>query len=107
LGAPASGPRQSQRGFEVQARHGYFAPDHVVIDAENFKEEIRKTVFSQEDIHDIPIVMTTELEKISDTQTKLTVVSIIDVAKLHFHQAGGKDGNEIEVVSALFDSPGD
>jgi len=94
------------RGFEVQARHGYFAPDHVVTGAENFREEIRKAVFSQEEIHDIPMVMTTELEKISDTQTKLTVVSIIDVAKLHFRKAGGKDVNEIEVVSALFDRNG-
>ena len=97
---------KDERGFEVEARHGYFAPDHVTTGAENFKEEIRKAVFSQEEIHDIPIVMTTELEKISDTQTKLTVVSIIDVAKLHFRQAGGKDANEIEVVSALFDRNG-
>ncbi|HLK63897.1 MAG TPA: VWA domain-containing protein [Bryobacteraceae bacterium] len=97
---------KDERGFEVQARHGYFAPDHVVTGAEDFKEEIRRAVFSQEEIHDIPIVMTTESEKISDTQTKLTVVSIIDVAKLHFRQAGGKDANEIEVVSALFDRNG-
>jgi hypothetical protein len=97
---------KDEHGFEVQARHGYFAPDHVVTGAENFREEIRKAVFSQEEMHDIPIVMTTELEKISDTQTKLTVVSIIDVAKLHFRQAAGKDANEIEVVSALFDRNG-
>ena len=33
-------------------------------------------------------------------------MSIIDVAKLHFRKAGGKDANEIEVVSALFDRNG-
>ena len=97
---------KDERGFEVQARHGYFAPDHLVTGVENFKEEIRKAVFSKEEIHDIPLVMTTELEKISDTQTKLTVVSTIDVVKLHFRHADGKDANEIEVVSALFDRNG-
>jgi hypothetical protein len=97
---------KDKRGFEVQARHGYFAPDHAVTGAENSRDEIRTAVFSKEEVHDIPVVMTTELEKISDTQTKLTVVSTIDVARLHFRRVDGKDANEVDVVSALFDRDG-
>jgi VWFA-related protein len=97
---------KDERGFEVQARHGYYAPDHVASSAENFKDEIHKAVFSREEIHDIPIEMTTELSKISDSETKLTIVSNIDVTKLHYRVVDGKDTNEIEVVCSLFDRNG-
>jgi hypothetical protein len=62
---------KEERDLDVQARLGYYAPDHLAPTgekaAENAKEEIHQAIFGREEIHDIPIDMTTELSKISDT----------------------------------------
>src|SRR5204863_147395 len=49
--------------FSVQARHGYFAPRSASDPAEVTKEEIQEALFSQEEIHNIPIDLQTQYFK--------------------------------------------
>jgi hypothetical protein len=97
---------KEERGLDVQARNGYYAPNHLVSTAENAKEEIHKAIFGREEIHDIPIDMATELSKISDTETKLTIVAKVDITRLHYRKVDGKNSDDVEVVCGLFDRNG-
>ena len=106
---------KEERGLDVQARNGYYALDHLAPTGENAgknaKEEIHKAIFGREEIHDIPIDMTTELSKISDTEssdseTKLTIVASVDITRLHYRKVDGKNSDDVEVVCGLFDRNG-
>ena len=63
-------------------------------------------MFGREEIRDIPIDMATELSKISDSETKLTIVAKVDITKLHYRKADGKNSDDVEVVCGLFDRNG-
>src|SRR6266404_4318151 len=41
--------------FNIQARHGYYAPRTIADPAEAAKEEIQEALFSQDEIHDLPV----------------------------------------------------
>jgi len=97
---------KEERGLDVQARNGYYAPNHLVSASEIAKEEIHKAVFGREEIHDIAIDMTTELSKISDSETKLTIVASVDITKLPYRKVDGKNSDDVEVVCSLFDRNG-
>ncbi len=43
------------RKYEVQARHGYFAPKKVNNPAEKVDQEIHDAVYSQDEIADLPL----------------------------------------------------
>ncbi len=93
-------------GFSVRARAGYYAPNHLANGAEEAREEITQTLFSREELHDIPAAMHTEFLKTSDDEARLTVTTRIDVRRLRFRKAEGRNGNELLVVSGLFDRNG-
>jgi VWFA-related protein len=95
-----------ERGLDVQARNGYYAPNHLATAAENAKEEIHKAMFGREEIHDIAIDIATELSKVSDSETKLTIVANVDITKLPYRKVDGKNSDDVEVVCGLFDRNG-
>jgi hypothetical protein len=97
---------KGERGIDVQARNGYYAPNHLVSARENAKEEIHKAMFGREEIHDIAIETSTELSRISDSETKLTVVASVDITRLHYRKVDGKNSAAVEVVCGLFDRNG-
>jgi VWFA-related protein len=97
---------KEERGLDVQARNGYFAPNHLASAGENAKDEIRKAIFGREEIHDIAIDMATELSKISESETKLTIVASVDITRLPYRRVDGKNSDDVEVVCSLFDRNG-
>jgi VWFA-related protein len=97
---------KDQSGLDVQARNGYYAPNRSASAAENAKDEIHKAIFGREEIQDIPVEMTKELSRISDSETKLTVVAKVDITKLHYRKVDGKNSDDVEVVCSLFDRNG-
>ncbi len=97
---------KDERRFDVQARLGYYAPNHLASAGENAEEEIHKAMFGRDELHDIPIGLATELSKISDSETKLTVVASVDITGLHYRKVDGKNSNDVEVVCGLFDRNG-
>ena len=92
--------------FTVQARKGYYAPRQAVGEAEQARQQIEDEVFSQEELHDLPVEMHTQFFKTGDEQAKLSVLVRLDVRHLHYRKADGRNNNNLTVVSAVFDRNG-
>jgi VWFA-related protein len=92
--------------LNLQARRGYYAPQHFDDPAEEAKQEIEDAVFSQDESHGIPVELRTQFYKSSDTDAKLSVLAKVDVKHIRFRKVDGRNRNDLTVVSALFDRNG-
>jgi VWFA-related protein len=92
--------------LSILARKGYYAPKHSADAAEQAKQEIEDAVFSQEEMHDLPVELHTQFFKPSDDDAKLAVLAHIDAQRLHFNKAEGRNLNTLTIVYALFDRNG-
>jgi VWFA-related protein len=92
--------------FTIQARHGYYAPRSVKDPAEAAKQEIQEAIFSQEEIHDVPIDLQTQFFKTDQTQAKLAVLTHVDVKGIHFRKAEGRSNDDLTFATAIFDENG-
>ena len=97
---------KSPQKLSVQARKGYYAPRQAVGEAEQAKQQIQDEVFSQEELHELPVEMHTQFFKTSDENAKLSVLVKLDVRHLHYRKTDGRNNNNLTVVSALFDRNG-
>jgi len=75
----------SKEKFELQARHGYFAPKTLTDPAESTKLEMQEALFSQEEIRDLPVELQTQFFKKDDAQARLAVLTHFDVKGIHIH----------------------
>jgi len=73
-----------RKGLTLQARRGYYALKHTSNAEEDAKADIHDAIFSREEMHDIPV----------DLQTQF------------FKTVDGRNGDELSVVSVLFDRNG-
>src|SRR5262252_4992234 len=96
-----SGPK-----YDLQSRRGYYAPRQALDSAEEAKREIEDEVFSNEELHDLPLMLHTQFFKPSEDAAKLTVLAHIDVKRLHYKQSADRNQNDITVVTAVFDRNG-
>jgi|HubBroStandDraft_1064217.scaffolds.fasta_scaffold25742_3 VWFA-related protein len=92
--------------YQIQARHAYFAPRHVADPAEEAKLEIQEAIFSQDEIHDLPVDVHTQFFKTTSTQAKLAVVTHVEIKGMHFRKADGRNKDDITVATAIFDENG-
>ncbi len=92
--------------YKIQARHGYFAPRHVVDPAEAAKQEIQEALFSQDEIRDLPVDLHTQFFKTDNYQAKLAVVTHVDIKGVHFRKADGRNRDDLTVATAIFDENG-
>jgi len=92
--------------YSVQARRGYFAPKQPPAPEQEAKQEIEEAVFSQEEVHELPIDLHTQFFKPTDTEAKLTVLAHVDVRQLRFHKSDGRNNSNLTIVSAIFDRNG-
>jgi len=92
--------------YTVQARRGYFAPRHAADPLQQAKQEIEEALFSQEEVHTLPVQLHTQFFKASDVDAKLTVMAHIDVKRLALKKVDGRNDDELTVVSALFNGNG-
>jgi VWFA-related protein len=90
----------------LQARRGYYAPKHAADPAQEAKQEIEDAVFSQEELHDLPVELHTQFFKPSDAEARLAVLAHVDVKHIHYRKVDGRNSNELTVVSALFNRNG-
>lgn len=102
LKVTAKGPQK----LNVQARKGYYAPKQAADASEQARRDIEDEVFSQEELHDIPVQMHTQFFKTSEDDARLAVLVKVDVKHLHYRKAEGRNQNNLTVVSALFDRNG-
>ena len=92
--------------YSIQSRRGYFAPKQSLGPEQEAKQEIEDALFSQEEMHDLPIDLHTQFFKPSNGEAKLTVLAHIDVRQLHFHKADGRNNSNLTIVSGVFDRNG-
>lgn len=92
--------------YSLQARTGYYAPSRAADAAEEAKRELEDEVLSSEELHELPVELHTQFFKPTDDSAKLTVLAHVDVKRLHYKQADGRNENDLTVVTAVFDRNG-
>jgi VWFA-related protein len=92
--------------FTIQARHGYYAPRTIADPAEAAKEEIQEALFSQDEIHDLPVELQTQFFKKDPSQARLAVLTHVDVKGIRFRKAEGRNRDDLTVATAIFDENG-
>jgi VWFA-related protein len=90
----------------LQARRGYYAPKNFADPNEQAKQEIEDEMFSQEELHNLPVNLHTQFFKASDQDAKLVVLAHVDVKRLRFRKVEGRNDNVLTCVSALFNRNG-
>jgi len=96
----------SKEKFEIQARHGYFAPRTITDPAEATKLEMQEALFSQEEIRDLPVELQTQFFKKDEAQARLAVLTHLDVKGIHFRKLLGRNNDELTIVTGIFDENG-
>jgi VWFA-related protein len=96
----------SKEKFEIQARHGYFAPKTLTDPAEATKLEIQEALFSQEEIRDLPVDLQTQFFKKDDAQARLAVLTHFDLKGIHFRKLLGRNNDQLTIVTGIFDENG-
>jgi VWFA-related protein len=92
--------------YDIQARRGYYMPKHGTDPAEAAKMEVEEELYSQEEIRDLPIDLHTQFYKLDANDAKLAVMAHVDVARMRFRKAEGRNENNLTLVAALFDRNG-
>jgi hypothetical protein len=92
--------------FNIQARHGYYAPKSVEDPAEAAKQEMQEALFSQEEIRDLPVDLQTQFFKKDETGARLAVLTHFDVKGIHFRKAEGRNKDQLTIVTGIFDENG-
>jgi VWFA-related protein len=97
---------KNQQKLTLQARRGYYAPKEFANPDEQAKQEIEEAMYSQEELHNLPIKLHTQFFKSSDEDAKLVVLAHVDVQHLRFRKVEGRNNNVLTCVSALFNRNG-
>lgn len=96
----------NKQKYTVQARNGYYAPKSVADPAESAKQEIREAIFSQEEMHDVPVDLQTQFFKKDATSARLSVLTHFDVKGIHFRKVEGRNHDNLTIATAIFDENG-
>jgi VWFA-related protein len=92
--------------YSVQARRGYYAPRKVDDPSELARQEIQEAIYSQEEIHELPLDLQTQYFKSDPEGAHLSVVSRLEVKNMHFRKSDGRSLDEITLATAIFDENG-
>jgi VWFA-related protein len=92
--------------LNIQARRGYYAPKNSASPTEQAKQEIEDAIFSQEELHNLPVKLHTQFFKASEDEVKLIVLTHVDVRLMHFRKNQGRNDNVLTCISALFNRNG-
>ena len=96
----------NKQKYAVQARHGYYAPRSIADPSEAAKEEIQEALFSQEEIHDLPVDLQTQFFKSEESKARLAVLTHVDLKGIHFRKADGRNRDDLTIATAIFDENG-
>jgi VWFA-related protein len=90
----------------LQARRGYYAPKNFASPDEQAKQEIEDEVFSQEELHNLPVNLHTQFFKTTDGDAKLVILAHVDIKRLRFQKADGRNNNVLTCAFAVFNRNG-
>lgn len=94
------------RAYSVQARNGYYAPSGAPDTSQRVQEEIEQAVFSQDELRELPLAISTQFFKVNAQTARLSVLARLDVRSLHFRKDGGRNLDNLVIVVAVFDRDG-
>jgi VWFA-related protein len=97
---------QPNSKFTIQARKGFYAPQHGETPQEAAARDIQDALFSQEEQHGLPVGLQTQYYKTDATDAKLAILAHVDMSHVRFDKVDGLNQNDLTVVSALFDRNG-
>ena len=92
--------------YNLQARNGYYAPRTIADPGEAAKREIQEAIFSQEEMHDVPVDLQTQFFKKDAATARLSVLSHFDLKGIHFHKVEGRNHDNLTIATAIFDENG-
>jgi len=92
--------------FNIQARHGYYAPKSVEDPVEAAKQQMQEALFSQDEIRDLPVDLQTQFFKTDEMGARLAVLSRFDLKGIHFRKAEGRNKDQLTIVTGIFDENG-
>jgi len=91
--------------WSLQARNGYFAP-HGELDPESTaREEIQQAVFSQEELHQLPVECQAQFFK-SVNGVHLSVVTHVGTGELKFRKVDERNKDQLTITTGIFDENG-
>jgi VWFA-related protein len=91
--------------WALQARHGYFAPKGEANPEATAREEIQQAVFSQDELHELPVECQTQFFKGADG-VHLSVVAHLETKELKFRKADDRNADKLTITTAVFDENG-
>ena len=97
---------KNSKGFALQARNAYYAPNHAVNSEEQAKQEIQEAVFSRDEIQELPVDLNLQYARAGDVSVKLNVLAKVNLKLLHFRKAEDRNLDTLTVVASVFDRNG-
>ena len=95
----------NQHGLALQARHGYYAPQHETDPVAAAREEVREAIFTSEELQGLSIDCQTQF--FSNAQgAHMTVVTRLDAKGLKFRKADDRNNENLTISTAVFDENG-
>jgi VWFA-related protein len=95
----------NKQKWNLQARHGYFAPKGTADPEALAKEELQQAIFSQEEMHELPIECQTQFFK-NTNGVRLSVVARVDTRGLKFRRAEERNRDKLTIATVIFDENG-
>ena len=92
--------------FNIRARKGYYAPRKASNAVETAKAEIEESIFSRDELSDLPVELHTQFFKSSEKDATISVLCRMDPRHIQFKKADGRNINVLTIVSAVFDRNG-
>jgi uncharacterized protein (DUF2141 family) len=92
--------------YQLQARRGYYAPNHAADPELEAKQEVQEAFFSREEIQEIPVDLHTQFFKSTDVNARLTVLAKVDVRQIQFRKVEDRNNNRLTVIAGVFDRNG-
>jgi VWFA-related protein len=96
----------SANGLSVQARRGYYAPRKPADPAAQAKQEIQEAVYSQDEMHELPIDVHTQFFMKTESDAQIAVLTRIDLRPLHLRKEVDRNVDKLTFVTVLFDRDG-
>jgi VWFA-related protein len=96
----------NKQKYSLQARNGYYAPRAIANPGEAAKREIQEAIFSQEEMHDVPVDLQTQFFKKDAATARLSVLTHFDLKGIHFHKVEGRNHDNLTIATAIFDENG-
>ena len=91
--------------WSLQARNGYFAPHGELDPVSTAREEIQQAVFSQEELHQLPVECQAQFFR-SANGVHLSVVTHVGTGELKFRKVDERNKDQLTITTGIFDENG-